>query len=347
MHARSDSLALDPSDGSLWVGEDYPAARLAHFAADGIELWHDVNASGNSPSVNITDGSCWTTGGAGIEHFAKDGTLLVNISAPTGRQEVDPITGFCWTIPSPGPQGNSVAVYNAKGWQLWTGGGFQLAAHIRLSVRDGSVWVDSLRQGQTIHLLVPVTIFPDILYDNWAAYGVNLCYRAGIVSGYNDGSYHPGDVLTRAEMAVFVSRALARGDKNVPPGPDTADFPDVPTNHWAFKYIEYAHQNNIVQGYGNGNYGPEDDLDRSQMAVFLARSMVEPHGDAGLASYVPPATPSFPDVPGDFWAFKHVEYIKSQNVTQGYSDGQYHPGDLCTRDQMAVFVMRAFKLPWD
>ncbi len=121
----------------------------------------------------------------------------------------------------------------------------------------------------------------------------------------------------------------------------------MPTDYWAFKYVEYAHANNIVQGYGNGNYGPEDSLDRSQMAVFLARSMVTPHGDAGLDSYVPPTTPSFPDVPADFWAFKHVEYIKSQNVTQGYADGKYHPGDLCTRDQMAVFVMRAFNLPWD
>ncbi len=209
---------------------------------------------------------------------------------------------------------------------------------------DGSVWeVDS--GGQIVHFKVP--LIPDVPSDYWASDAIRLCYLAGIVGGYSDGNYHPEYVVTRAQMAVFVSRALARGDKNVPPGPETASFSDVPTDYWAFKYIEYAHQNNIVQGYGNGNYGPEDSLDRSQMAVFLARSMVEPHGDAGLASYVPPATPSFPDVPADFWAFKHIEYIKSQNVTQGYSDGQYHPGDLCTRDQMAVFVMRAFKLPWN
>ncbi len=310
----SDSLAIDPTDGSLWVGENYPAVRLAHFAANGAELWHDVNASGDSPSVNITDGSCWTSGGAGIEHFAKDGTLLANISTHASRLAVDPVTGFCWAISNMSLDGNYVRVYDAKGWQLWTGGGLQRAYYIQLSVRDGSVWTDSLGQGQTVHLWVPVTVFPDVLYDNWAAYGVSLCFRAGIVGGYSDGNYHPEYVVSRAQMAIFVSRALAKGDKNVPPGPAIAAFPDVPTDYWAFKYVEYAHANNIVQGYGNGNYGPEDSLDRSQMAVFLARSMVTPHGDAGLASYVPPTTPSFPDVPADFWAFKHVEYIKSQNV---------------------------------
>ncbi len=168
---------------------------------------------------------------------------------------------------------------------------------------------------------------------------------AGIVAGYADGSYQPLQGVTRAQMAVFISRALAKGDANVPAGPATADFPDVPTSYWAFKYVEYAHANGIVEGNTDGTYSPETSLDRGQMAVFLARAIADPLGEAGLANYVPPTTPSFPDVPTDAWIYKYVEYIKAQKVTQGSSDGKYHPEILCTRDQMAVFVMRAFKLP--
>jgi hypothetical protein len=64
-------------------------------------------------------------------------------------------------------------------------------------------------------------------------------------------------------------------------------------------------------------------------------------------AFTPPATPSFPDVPADFWAYKYVEYIAQESigVTQGYPDGGYHPEYPCTRDQMAMYVAQAFKLP--
>ena len=136
-------------------------------------------------------------------------------------------------------------------------------------------------------------------YDFWAAKEISLCYRAGIVGGYSDGTYQPGGVVTRAQMAVFVSRALARGDANVPAGPSTAHFPDVATDYWAYKYVSYANANSIVNGYTNGTYGPEIAVTRDQMAVFIARSIASPLGDAGLASYTPPTTPSFPDVAGE------------------------------------------------
>jgi len=171
-----------------------------------------------------------------------------------------------------------------------------------------------------------------------------MCYEYGIVGGYPDGYYRPEWPVSRAQMAGFIARALAGGDGNVPPGPETPHFPDVGTDYWAYKYIEYAYANNIVNGYPNGEYWPELAVDRGQMAAFIARAIVTPTGEAGLAGYAPPETPSFPDVPTDFWTYKHIEYIKSQGIVGGYPDGRYHPGELCTRDQMAVFVARAFEL---
>jgi hypothetical protein len=45
----------------------------------------------------------------------------------------------------------------------------------------------------------------------------------------------------------------------------------------------------------------------------------------------------------DYWAYKHIEYCKAQGIVSGYWDG-YHPADTVTRDQMAVYVARAFGL---
>jgi len=117
----------------------------------------------------------------------------------------------------------------------------------------------------------------------------------------------------------------------------------VPPIHWAYKHIEYAVSQNVVQGYEDGTYGPDITLDRGQMAVFIARAMVAPGGDAAIPEPVPPAT--FPDVPDTFWAYKQVEYCVGQDVVKGYDDGLYHPDYPCTRDQMAVYIARAFGLP--
>ncbi len=77
------------------------------------------------------------------------------------------------------------------------------------------------------------------------------------------------------------------------------------------------------------------------MAVFVARLLAEPAGEAGLAGYVPPQTPRFSDVgPSGAWSwcYRHVEYIAEKGVTSGYPDGTYHPEVTCTRDQMAEFL---------
>ena len=78
------------------------------------------------------------------------------------------------------------------------------------------------------------------------------------------------------------------------------------------------------------------------MAVYVARAMVAPGGDAAIPDPVPPAT--FPDVPDTFWSYKHIEYCVEHGVVNGYEDGLYHPDTLVTRDQMAVYVARAFGL---
>jgi hypothetical protein len=89
------------------------------------------------------------------------------------------------------------------------------------------------------------------------------------------------------------------------------------------------------------------------MAVFIARAfglgqtkesgMVAPTRDAAIP--LGPGDPTFPDVPTDLWAFSHIEYCVNQQVVRGYEDGYYHPENVVTRDQMAVYVARAFELP--
>ncbi len=206
--------------------------------------------------------------------------------------------------------------------------------------------VDEVGNRASTAVTVVFRRFADVPRGFWARLDILAAARSGTVAGYDDGTYHPEISVTRDQMAVYISRALAGGDAHVPTGPATATFDDVPVDHWAFKYVEYAQANNIVQGYDLHTYGPAIELDRAQMAVFIARAVADPADRPDLPSYTPPASPTFPDVPTDFWAYKHIEYVAdpARAIVHGYNDGNYHPEYVCTRDQMAVFVARAFGL---
>ncbi len=202
--------------------------------------------------------------------------------------------------------------------------------------------------GDIASATIQVTSYDDVRMDYWAWSSVEAVSGAEIAKGFpgDPPLFQPTMSVTRDQMAVFFARALAGGDAAVPPGPAQATFGDVPTDHWAFPYIEYAVSLGVVAGYTDLLYHPELTVDRGQMAVFVARSIADPVGEAGLAGYTPPATPTFPDVLTDFWSYKHIEYIADpvRAITGGYDDGLYHPEYLCSRDQMAVFIQRAFGL---
>jgi len=61
--------------------------------------------------------------------------------------------------------------------------------------------------------------------------------------------------------------------RQVSPPPATATFPDVPTGHPFFQYVEALYAAGITAGYGNGFYGVNDPISRGQMAVFLAKAL--------------------------------------------------------------------------
>ncbi|MBN1460259.1 MAG: S-layer homology domain-containing protein, partial [Armatimonadetes bacterium] len=193
------------------------------------------------------------------------------------------------------------------------------------------------------YIIVP---FPDTPYaptPYWSMYYVLACVDGGVVGGYEDGMYHGDWAVNRGQMSVFVSRALAEGEDNVPEPTTDPGFTDVDSEHWAYKYICYAVDQNVVTGYPEGDYRPDQDVTRDQMAVYMARAMVAPTTSV-LADYTPADPQDFPDVLSDHWAYKYVEYCVEQGVVGGYPEGDYRPSQVVTRDQMAVYIARAFDL---
>ncbi len=219
--------------------------------------------------------------------------------------------------------------------------GVDLIVHLKVTASCGeAVGTDTIE----VRVLAHDGVFYDVASDHWAYAAIAACVDAAIVRGYPDNLYRPQRPVSRADMAAYVSRALAGGDEQVPELTGPTSFPDVPPDHWAAKYIQYVADAQIVTGYSDAMYHAEWTVTRGQMAVFIARAAVTPTGDEGLVDYSPPTTPTFADVPIYFYAYKHIEFLAESGVAGGYPDGLYRPLATCTRDEMAVYVARAFHL---
>ena len=160
-----------------------------------------------------------------------------------------------------------------------------------------------------------------------------------ITSGCDVGMYCPAASVTRAQMAIFILRGI-HGSAYTPPAATGTVFTDVPANHWAAAWIEQLAAEGITGGCGNGNYCPDANITRAQMAIFLLRGE---HGSA----YTPPAATGtiFTDVPVGSFAADWIEQLYNEGITGGCGSGTYCPDANVLRDQMAVFLVKTFNLP--
>jgi len=115
-----------------------------------------------------------------------------------------------------------------------------------------------------------------------------------------------------------------------------ARFADVPPDYWAFSFIETLARAGITAGCGGGNYCPLGLVTRAQMAVFLERGM-------NGSSFVPPAATGnvFVDIGAGDFAANFIEQLAADGITAGCGNNSYCPDAQVTRDQMAVFLLRA------
>jgi S-layer homology domain len=181
--------------------------------------------------------------------------------------------------------------------------------------------------------------FRDVGSAHWAWRYVESLAAHGVTVGCGATNYCPDGPITRAEMAVFLLKAMFDGG-HVPPAPSGDEFRDVPASHWAAGWIEELVAEGITVGCGNDDYCPQSPVTRAQMAVFLLRAK---HGGA----FLPPTATGgvFSDVPRSHWAAAWIELLAQEGITTGCAPAAYCPESPVTRAQMAVFLVRALGLP--
>ncbi len=104
---------------------------------------------------------------------------------------------------------------------------------------------------------------------SWARDSIGILAYYGVIGGYPDGTFHPDQKITRAEMVAILSKILIlqsnSGEANT--------FIDVTPQHWAKTMIEEAAAAGIIQGKGEKRFAPDDNLTRAEALTVILRVM--------------------------------------------------------------------------
>lgn len=155
-----------------------------------------------------------------------------------------------------------------------------------------------------------------------------------ITTGYSDGGFHPAAAVSRQSMAAFLYRAKNPG--TTAPACTTATFKDVPASSPFCADINWLVSNKVTNGYSDGGFHPTAAVSRQSMAAFLYRL---DHGGSNAPGCT---TAAFKDVPAGSQFCGAITWLADQDITGGYADGGFHPGDAVSRQSMAAFLHR-----WD
>ncbi|MBW7453468.1 CehA/McbA family metallohydrolase [Paenibacillus sepulcri] len=104
----------------------------------------------------------------------------------------------------------------------------------------------------------------------WSADAIKKAIKAGIIKGYDDNTFRPGQIVSRSEMVVLLARALGLPD-NAGLKSTFGDAPDIPV--WAQGMAEQLKQLGIIQGRGNGEFAPKAGTTRAEAIKVILTAM--------------------------------------------------------------------------
>ena len=161
--------------------------------------------------------------------------------------------------------------------------------------------------------------YSDVSEDDWYNNAVSTLTNAGIIDGYEDGTFKPNGNITRAEFATIAVRffeATYEGENL---------FPDI-DGHWAQDYINEAANAGIVDGYPDGTFGPQKLITRAEAMTMVNRTIDRhPHEDHLLEDMI-----VWPDNPETAWYYEQVQEATNSHEYTMNTDDEQNPYEIWT-----------------
>lgn len=173
--------------------------------------------------------------------------------------------------------------------------------------------------------------FYDLDGFEWAKDYINSLSSKKVINGFGDGTFKPGNKVTREEFVKMLVVALnLKGDIKL-------GFNDVDSTHWAYEYIKKAVSAGVVNGISDTEFGINTAISRQDMAVMAYRAAKK----VGKLNNIEPDKNNFSDE-SDIadYAKDAIAYMKSAGIINGVGENMFNPLGTATRAETAVVISK-------
>lgn len=160
--------------------------------------------------------------------------------------------------------------------------------------------------------------YPQLIKDDHFAY----------MTGYPDGTFGPERYITRAEVTVMFSRLMVEKMHIGVKYPSR--FPDVTADKWYADNIGHMENFNVVRGYLDGTFKPDQNVTRAEFAAIVSR----------FDKLTPSGKVNFVDVPATHWAKEVIDSAVTKGWFGGYAGNIFKPDDPIKRSEVVAVVNR-------
>ena len=174
-------------------------------------------------------------------------------------------------------------------------------------------------------------LYTDLNGTHWAYDAVKALSVLGVIKGYEDGSFMPEKTVTRGEFARMLA-SMFRLEANAPQEGEEQKFPDVDKNAWYCASVDAVYDNGIACGDANGNFNPESEILREEMAVMINR-IIENKGLNVSEKNTAPVFGDSADISD--WAYRAVIKLGTYGIISGDDSGNFRPHAGVTRAEAA------------
>ncbi len=174
--------------------------------------------------------------------------------------------------------------------------------------------------------------FSDVASGAWYAEYITYVTENALMNGYDDGRFGPNDQTTRAQIVTVLYRL-----EGEPATRSSNSFSDVSAGgQYYSSAVAWAAINNIVNGYEDGRFGPNDNVTREQIAAILYRYATYKGYDTENAGSIA----NFSDAAKvSSWANTAISWAVGEELMNG-DNGALRPQGNATRAEIAALLMR-------
>ena len=176
--------------------------------------------------------------------------------------------------------------------------------------------------------------FSDVKASKWYYDAVKTVWEEGVMEGKADGVFAPNEPMTRAQIVTIFYRLADRFETGLG---STLKFTDTKKNAWYADYLGWAVTEELVGGYPEGDFRPNNAITRQELAKLIVEFLKYIIAKVESESLVE----SFTDekkFPG--WSREYIEALRETGLMGGDESGNFNPKKTATRAEVATVIVR-------